>query len=113
MSNGRKSDSPIDAILSLGQLVLIVIGLVGISMQVFGDQGLLSRLLRKLMAIESAMALAAIPILFVIFMVLKNWFVTTKGDEATSSYGNLLMYVMMGIGAFFIYRYLSTGSLVI
>ena len=113
MREQHKTDTLIDTLLAIGQFLLILMGLIGISVQIFGDQGVLNRLLTKLMAIESLTAVVALPFLFVIFVVFKSWFVKTKGDEATSAYGNFLMYVMMAVGAFFIFRYLTTGSLVI
>ena len=113
MSKPVKTDTAVDIILALGQVVLIVIGLAGISVQLFSGQGLPGILLKKLMAMHPATILAAIVSLIVIFSVFKKVFKATKGDRSTSAFGNLLMYLMMGVGAFFVYRYLSTGSLVL
>ena len=113
MNKPVKTENLVDTTLALVQVVLIVIGLAGISVQLFSERGMLSGLLHKLMAMHAAMLLAAIVSLIVIFSLFKKTFKASKGDRSTSAYGNLLMFLMMGIGAYFVLLYLNTGSLVL
>lgn len=113
MNKPVKTDTIVDVILAVGQVVLIVIGLAGISVQLFSDRGLLTGLLHKLTMLHPATILAAIVSLIVIFSLVKKMFKATKGDRSTSAYGNLLMYMMMGIGAYFVLLFLNTGSLIL
>jgi membrane protein insertase Oxa1/YidC/SpoIIIJ len=57
----------------------------------------------------SSLGMASIPIVIAVLYILNRWMSTSDG-KASSGKGNLPLYIMMAIGAFFLYRLITTGS---
>lgn len=109
----KRIDKP-ESLMSLlkagGQFVLIVFGIIGIAVMVFSDQGLLVTLFKKATQINSLGSLVIVPIvLFALFLV-RVWFERTFGKSSAAAMGTAVMYLMMALGAFFLFRFLTTGS---
>lgn len=104
-----KPESLLSVIKAISQFGLIVIGIIGITILVFSSDGLLATMGGKLVDLDST-ALIGIVLALVAIYVVKVWFEKAFGKSAAAVTGNLAMYVMMAVGAFFLYRLLSTGS---
>ena len=108
MDKESKPDNLLSTLAAVGRIGLMLIGVVGIAVEMFRDNGWLKQLLNKMFA--STMGLASIPIAIAVLYFLNRWMSTSDG-KANGGKGNLPLYIMMAIGAFFLYRLITTGSL--
>lgn len=104
-----KPESLISVIKAISQFVLIVIGIIGTTILIFSSDGLLATMGGKLLDLDST-AFVGIALALVAIYVAKVWFEKTFGKSSAAVAGSLAMYLMMAVGAFFLYRLLSTGS---
>lgn len=108
MDKQTKLDNLLSTIAAVGRIGLMLIGLVGIAVEIFRDNGLLKQLLSKMFA--SSLGMASIPVAIAALYFLNRWMSASDG-KASSAKGDLPLYIMMAIGAFFLYRLITTGSL--
>jgi len=106
----QKPESLISVLKAGAQFVLMIMGIIGLAILIFSEDGWLATFAGKLTQIDSFGALLAIPLAIVAIYIARIWFERTFGKSSASALGNLAMYVMMAIGAFFLFRLLSTGS---
>ncbi len=108
MSEQNKPDNLISTLAAVGRIGLMLIGLIGIAVEIFRDDGLLKQLLGKIFS--SSMGIVYVVVGIAVLYFLNRWMSTSDG-KASSGKGDLPLYVMMAIGAFFLYRLITTGSL--
>lgn len=106
----EKPESVLSVIKAGTQFVLMVFGIVGLAILIFSGDGLLATMGGKLLDLDSR-AFVGIALALVAFYVAKIWFEKTFGKSSAAVAGSLAMYLMMAVGAFFLYRLLTTGSL--
>jgi hypothetical protein len=107
MTKSSKADSLFETILASLRLGLCLLGIVGLSVETFRDDGWLKRALSGL--IESESVLIAIPLIFIgLFLV--NRLLSAPTSEKTTWVGDLPLYLMMGIGIFFLFKLITTGG---
>lgn len=106
MNNRSKPDSLLATLVAVGQFSLVLLGLIGLSVEFFRDNGWLKQLLSKLAS--SPAGLASIPIAIVAVYFLNRWLVSAS--HGTTSKGDLPMYIMMAIGAYFLFNLVTSGS---
>ncbi|PKO25927.1 MAG: hypothetical protein CVU35_01755 [Betaproteobacteria bacterium HGW-Betaproteobacteria-8] len=104
----KKPDSLIQTILAVASVSLLLLGIVGIAHEIFREGGLLKQLLQNLFGTGESMAGAAL-LAFIMFFFWR-W-LNSAPDGQTTRRGDIPMYAMMAIGAFFLYRLITTGSL--
>ena len=107
----EKPESLLSVIKAGAQFVLMVLGIIGLAILIFSGDGLLVTLGGKLAQFDSFGSLMAIPLLIIAIYVGRVWFEKTFGKSSAAAAGSLAMYLMMAVGAFFLFRLLSTGSL--
>ena len=108
MSEQKKSDNLLSTLAAVGRIGLMLVGLVGIAVEIFRDDGLLKQLLGKVF--NSSMGIVYVLLGIAALYLLNRWMATADG-KASSGKGDLPLYIMMAIGAFFLYRLITTGSL--
>lgn len=106
MGKHRSPDSLLHTLVAVGQLLMVLIGLIGLSVEIFRDNGWLKQLINKL--ISSPAGLASIPIAIVVLYFFNRW-LTTASDGSVSK-GDLPLYIMMAIGAYFLFNLVTTGA---
>lgn len=99
----KKADNLLETLLALGRLSLMIIGILGIAFEAFKENGLVSIVLSKATASTTSMVVSGIIIVALYFI--NRWLSVTDGNQTKK--GDLPMYVMMAIGAFFIFRFFS------
>ncbi|HSH97844.1 MAG: hypothetical protein ACAH07_10420 [Methylophilaceae bacterium] len=107
MFKDDRPDSLKKIIISVIQFGLMLIGLIGIAIEFFRDNGLLQQIISKMA--NSPIGLFSFPLLFVVLFLINKW-MSGKTDGKASERGNLPMYLMMGIGAYFVFNIVTTGS---
>ena len=106
MADRNKPDSLLDTIFAVSRFGLMLIGIIGISVELFRDNGWLKQLIGK--AFSSPGMLLIIPLVIGAFFVLDK--VITNAAGTASKKGDIPLYIMMAIGAFFLFRLITTGS---
>ena len=101
-----KPDTLIQTLASVGRVILMLIGIVGIAVGLFQDDGWLKQSLNKMA--DSSLGLGWIAVIIVLLFILSRWMNSPSGKA--NARGNLPMYLMMLIGAFFLFRLVTTGS---
>lgn len=103
-----KPDSLMQTLISVISMGLMILGIVGVTFEFFRTNGVLSRFVSKIF--DSSYTLILIPVLLLGFYFADRWMVSRKDQNATKR-GNILLYAMMVVGVFFLFRLLTTGSL--
>ena len=101
-----KADTLMHTITSVGSMILLFIGIIGLALELFKDDGWLKQALSWLF--DSTTHMMFIPVIaFVLWML--NRMMSGTG-EGTKKSGDLPMYIMMAIGAYYVFRFVTTGS---
>lgn len=104
----KKADSLVDTILAVGRVGLMLVGIIGIAVEMFREDGLLKRWLKSLFSsTEGLMTAVAIAVVVYFFW---RW-LNAAPDGKASKRGDIPMYAMMAVGVFFLFRLFTTGSL--
>lgn len=85
----------------------MLIGLVGIAMEFFKDGGWLKTALGWLF--DSTTHMMFIPVIIFVLWLLNRWMSSAAIGEKKKS-GDVPMYIMMALGAFYIFRLVTTGG---
>lgn len=101
-----KPDTLLQTLGSVGSMVLMLIGIVGLAMDFFKEDGLLGKVFSFFFSSTGTMLL--IPVVIFVFWLLNRWISTPSKNETKKS-GNLPMYIMMLVGVYYIYYY-TIGS---
>lgn len=107
----KRPESLLSLLKSLGELTLLVCGIIGIAVEIFHDQGLLRKFIGKLMDAAFAGSLGTIVVWIVLALLVKfvyGW--AHAKSENTNTLGNILMRGMMLLGVYFLYLFVTTGS---
>jgi len=103
-----KPDSLLSNIAAVGKLGLVLIGLVGIALEFFREDGWLKTILGKIF--QSTTSMMSIPVILLVLWLLNRWMSgSSKGETAKS--GDLPMYIMMATGAYYLFRLVTTGAM--
>jgi hypothetical protein len=108
--NDRRPDSFTSLLVALVQLVLLLLGMIGISVHLFRQNGWISQIVGHVLETWSFTAIAAIPLLAAAYLILTNWYTKNFTKDAQEKVTNLMLFAMMGVGAFFLFRLISSGS---
>lgn len=103
-----KPESLLSNIAAVAKMGLMIVGIIGIAMEFFKSDGVLSTLLSKLF--QSTTTMLFIPVIIFVLWLLNRMMSSSKKGETNKS-GDLPMYVMMAIGAFYLFRLITTGSM--
>ncbi len=102
-----EADTPLKTLISFVGLALVIIGLIGIAMEFFKDGGWLKTALGWLF--ESTTHMLFIPVIILVLWLLNRWMSSAAKNEKKKS-GDVPMYIMMGVGLFYLFRLATTGS---
>ena len=102
-----KPESKTSVLAATVRMGLMLVGIIGLALELFREDGWISTLLGKLF--ESTTSMLMIPVIIFALWLLNRW-ISTPNKSETKKSGDLPMYVMMAIGVFFIIRFYTTGS---
>jgi hypothetical protein len=99
-----------DYIVSFVTIGLVLAGLGGVSYNLFREGGWIGGFFGKLWDAQLENPLIAIPVTLGAVFVGKMWYDRQVEHGKTSRLPDVLIYVIMAAGAFFLWRFFSTGS---
>lgn len=102
-----RPESLLRTALSTASFVLMVIGIIGIALDAFKEDGLIKQALFFLF--QSTQTMLLIPVILLAFWLLNRW-ISTPNKVETKKSGNLPMYVMMLLGVYYVFQFLTTGG---
>ncbi len=102
-----EADTLLKTLTSFAGIVLVLIGLVGIAMEFFKDDGWLKTAVSWLF--DSTTHMMFIPVIIFVLWLLNRWMSSAAIGEKKKS-GDVPMYIMMALGAFYIFRLVTTGG---
>ena len=102
-----KADTLLKTLSSLAGILLVLIGLVGIGLEFFKEGGWLKTALGWLFETTTHMML--IPVI-IIAGWLFNHFISTASKGEKKKSGDIPMYAMMLVGAYYVFRLVTTGG---
>lgn len=97
-------------LISLATFTLLIAGILGIAVNVFYEDGLIGHLLGKIWDLDTQFIITSVPILVTAIVLGKYWIVPRLNKGGSSASANILMFMIMAAGGYFIY--LTTGTLV-
>lgn len=100
-------ESKLSVLLATIRMGLMLVGIFGIAFEMFRENGWLAKLLGSMFNSTTSMVLTAVAL--VGLWLLNRWISTPDKSEA-KKVGDVPMYAMMAVGAYYLYRLLITGS---
>jgi len=92
-------------------ITLILAGIGGASYHMFKDNGWLGQILGKVWDIQMSNPVIAIPVTLVILFLGKLWYDHNRAKGHTSKLPNVLIYIIMAAGAYFLFQLATQGTL--
>lgn len=102
-----QADTPLKTALSVAGMGLMVVGILGIALEFFKEDGAIGKIWDWLW--EDTTHLIAIPAVIFALWLFNHWITSSAKGEIKKA-GNTPMYIMIAIGAFYLFRFISTGS---
>ena len=100
-------ESHLSSIFALLRMGLMLVGIFGITFELFRENGWLSKLLGNIIDSTATMLLTVVALLG---LWLINRTISSPNKSETKRVGDAPMYVMMAIGAFYLYRLFTLGG---
>ena len=102
-----KAESKLSVLIAIVRMGLVLAGIIGIALEMFRENGWLSKLLGKLF--ESTTTMMFIPVIIFVLWLLNRW-ISSPNKSETKKSGYFPMYIMMAVGVYYLFRLYSTGS---
>ncbi|QVL45878.1 MAG: hypothetical protein KFB94_01815 [Methylophilaceae bacterium] len=102
-----RPDSLMRTVTSTSYFILMLIGIIGVALDMFKEDGLFTQSLFYLF--QSTMTMLFIPVIFVTLWLLNRWISTPNASETKKS-GNLPMYIVMLLGVYYIFKFITTNA---
>ena len=102
-----EADTLLKTLSSFGGILLVIIGLVGIAMEFFKENGFIGRIWDWLWSDTSH--LIAVPVVFAALWLFNNFLSSSSKGEKKKA-GDIPMYIMMAIGAYYVFQLVTTGG---
>ena len=109
-----KADTPFKNIIAFIGVFLMLCGIAGLAVELFSHADTLNNawFIRQYeQTIANPMRLIYLPVIFLAYYILSKVFAIPQGGEKPSGKGNLLMYIMMIIGVYYLVRLGLTGMI--
>ncbi len=107
-----KADTPFKNIMAFIGVLLMLCGLVGLAVELFSHADTLNNawfIAQYEQTLANPMRLIYLPLIFLAYYIISKMFAVPQGGTKPSGKGNLLMYIMMAIGAYYLIRLGLTG----
>lgn len=106
-NNNINPESNLGSAFAFGRMALMLVGIIGLALELFRDDGWLQKVLAKLF--ESTTTMMFIPVIIFVLWLLNRWMSSASKSETKKS-GDVPMYIMMAVGAYYVFRLVTTGS---
>ncbi len=91
-------------------IILILAGIGGVSYNMFKENGWLGAILGKVWDAQMDNPVIAIPVTIAVLFVGKLWYDHNRAKGHTSKLPDVMIYVIMAGGVYFLYQFVVNGS---
>jgi hypothetical protein len=105
----HKPETLLSTLLSFLQVGLVTVGLIGLSVRLFEDKGWFKQVLGRVMRAEFAQIAIAAVMLVIAGYLMRGW-MHSGGEEQQSRIADAMLYLMMLVGAYFVFNLVTAGS---
>ena len=95
---------------SIGTIVLMLFGIGGFSYHLFKDDGWLEAAVGNVWDASITYPLIALPVIVAAVFFFRIWNANRSAHGTVSKFPNVILYLVMGAGVVFIYRFLVYGN---
>ena len=88
---------------------LLLAGLGGVAWHLFKEDGWLGKILGKIWDVQMQNPVVAIPLTLAVLFIGKLWYDHNRAKGYTSKLPDVLIYVIMAAGVYFIYEFIAQG----
>jgi hypothetical protein len=88
---------------------LLLAGLGGVAWHMFKENGWLGKILGKIWDVQMQNPVVAIPLTLAVLFIGKLWYDHNRAKGYTSKLPDVLIYVIMAAGVYFIYEFIAQG----
>ncbi len=106
----EKPDTPLTVAWAWLQLLLVVTGLIGISVEFFRDEGWLKRTLSAVVDASTSTLIAVLPVAIIVILVIRSWMNSHGDSEKSSRIADAMLFGMMLVGAWFMFMLVTQGG---
>ena len=103
-----KANSPLKTIQSIATFALILLGLAGLAHDLFKEDGWIKGLFSTIF--DSTSGLLIIPVIVGVAWAFNRW-TTSPNKDQRSKAGDIPLYIIMVVGAYYLFKLVTTGSL--
>jgi hypothetical protein len=100
-----KAESKRSVALAVLRFGLVIAGIAGVAIEFFKDGGFVLKVLSWLT--ESGTRLLMIPVIILVLWLLNRW-ISAEGSGEIKKSGELPMYIMMALGAYYVFKYFTS-----
>lgn len=102
------AESKFSVLVSVIRFGLVIAGIAGIAMEFFKDGGLITKMLGWLFDTTEHMMMIPV-IVFVLWLL--NHLISGRGKGEIKRSGDIPMYIMMAIGAYYLFKLITENAL--
>ncbi|MDR2874867.1 MAG: hypothetical protein LBV44_02920 [Methylobacillus sp.] len=110
-----RPESLITTLKAIAMIGLIGLGIVGLAITLFGENGVADDLFTRLMDPKSRVSIASliVPVALVLILtyIIKNQVRRSSEKSLAEVLGSMAMYAMMCVGLYFLYHLITVGTL--
>ncbi len=100
-----KAESKRSVLMAIIRMGLLLAGIAGLAIEFFKDGGLVIKAMSWLF--DSGTRMLLIPVIILVLWLMNRW-ISAEGKGEVKKSGEFPMYLMMALGAFFIFKYLTS-----
>lgn len=104
-----RKETLLSTMLAFIQVGLVGVGLIGISIRLFSDNGWFQQWLNSLMRAELARTIIIGLLVLIAGYLLKGWM--DSGDDKQNIVADAMLYLMTAVGIYFVYQFIASGGL--
>ena len=108
---GKSVKQIFEYIQSFTVIGLVIMGIGGVAYNMFKENGWLGTILGSIWSAQLQHPAIAIPVTIAVLVIGKLWINHNRATGHTSKLPDMLIYVVMGAGAYFIWQLVVNGSL--
>lgn len=108
-----QADTPTKTSVALVGMFLMLCGMIGLAIELFSHADILNNawfVSQYEQTLANPMRLGYLVVAYLIYWVISKVFTVPQGTDKPSGKGNMLMYIMMAIGVYYLVRLFLTGS---
>lgn len=107
---GKRVKQILEYVNSFVTIALILAGIGGVTYHMFKENGWFGAILGKVWDVQMDHPVIAVPVTLGVLFIGKMWYDNNRAKGHTSKLPNVLIYVVMAAGVYFIWQFVTQGT---